>query len=94
MLRHLGYVGVVNRSQEDIDRGADFDNTANTQNAVMNWPEFVRIKDKMGIDVLRRTITKILAEKVKKIMPGLKQTKDEELKHIKYVYIHLFILST
>ena len=48
-----------------------------------DWPEFGRVKDKIGIDILRRTITKILAERVKKILPHLKQKREEELKNVK-----------
>lgn len=79
----LGYVGVINRSQQDIDEDADFDNTDNTIRKVKDWSEFGRVKDKIGIDVLRRTITKILAERVKKILPELKQKREDELKDVK-----------
>ena len=65
------------------------DRTHQLQNKVKELPEFVRVKDKMGIDVLRRTITKILAEQVKKIMPELKQKKEEELKYIRFVSLTL-----
>ena len=82
-----GYIGVVNRSQDAIDNNEGMDKTHALQNKVKELPEFVRVKDKMGIDVLRRTITKILAEQVKKIMPELKQKKEEELKYIKFVSI-------
>jgi len=79
----LGYVGVVNRSQHDIDEEADFENTDNTIKKVKDWSEFGRVKDKIGVDVLRRTIIKILAERVKKILPELKQKREDELKDVK-----------
>ena len=40
-----GYVGVINRSQQDIDENADFDNTDNTIRKVKDWSEFGRVKD-------------------------------------------------
>ena len=79
---------MVNRSQHDIDEEADFENTDNTIKKVKDWSEFGRVKDKIGVDVLRRTIIKILAERVKKILPELKQKREDELKDVKYVQDH------
>ena len=78
-----GYVGVINRSQKDIDEEANFENTDNTRKKVMEWPEFGRVKDKIGVDVLRQTIANILAERVKKILPELKQKSEDELREVR-----------
>ena len=77
-------MGLINRSQEDIDNEKGFGNFLTTQSRVRDWPEFAPIRDKLGIDVLRRTITKLLAEKVKKLLPELRQSKEEEMKTIRY----------
>ena len=78
-----GYVGVINRSQKDIDEEANFENTDNTRKKVMEWPEFGRVKDKIGVDVLRQTIANILAARVKKILPELKQKSEDELREVR-----------
>ena len=83
---------MVNRSQHDIDEEADFENTDNTIKKVKDWSEFGRVKDKIGVDVLRRTIIKILAERVKKILPELKQKREDELKDVKYANYHIYLI--
>ena len=49
----------------------------------MDKLEFQKLKSSVGIDVLRQRIIKILAEKVKKLIPSLKQKTEEELKAIR-----------
>ena len=83
---------MVNRSQHDIDEEADFENTDNTIKKVKDWSEFGRVKDKIGVDVLRRTIIKILAERVKKILPELKQKREDELKDVKYANYQIYLI--
>ena len=74
---------MINRSQKDIDEEANFENTDNTRKKVMEWPEFGRVKDKIGVDVLRQTIANILAARVKKILPELKQKSEDELREVR-----------
>jgi len=78
----LGYIGVVNRSQEDIDKDVDIETSRMNQDKVLDQQEFIRVRDKIGIDVLRRQITRILAEKVKEILPELQQKREDELKYV------------
>ena len=49
----------------------------------MGQQEFRHVKNKIGVDVLTRTLTSILAKKVKMMLPNLKQRSEEDLKHIK-----------
>ena len=79
----LGYIGVVNRTQEEIDTGAAVEVSRENEKRTMEQPEFRRLKARVGISVLRRRITKILAEKVKKLLPSLKQDTEDELKYIR-----------
>ena len=77
-----GYVGVVNRSQDDLDN--DVNNSQQAENRVLSWPEFAGIQKQIGIDILRRYMTNILAKKVKRLLPEMRQRREEELKYIKY----------
>ena len=77
-----GYVGVVNRSQDDLDN--DVNNSQQAENRVLSWPEFAGVQKQIGIDILRRYMTNILAKKVKRLLPEMRQRREEELKYIKY----------
>lgn len=48
----------------------------------MDRPEFARLKHTMGTDYLRQFLTKILAHKMKKMMPGFKKERSDELQQI------------
>ena len=78
----LGYFGVVNRTQEELDddREVSDDNEKNT----LKQPEFRRLKANIGIDVLRQMLVKVLAEKVKKLLPNLKQDSENELRSVEH----------
>lgn len=78
----LGYFGVVNRTQEELDDGqeASDENEKNT----LKQTEFRRLKANIGIDVLRQMLVKVLAEKVKKLLPNLKQESENELRCVEY----------
>ena len=77
-----GYVGVVNRSQDDLDN--DVNNSQQAEDRVLSWPEFAGVQKQIGIDILRRYMTNILAKKVKRLLPEMRQRREEELKYIKY----------
>ena len=74
----LGYIGVVNRSQQQIDNNVDIEVAKQAEAEVIN-KHFRRIKHKMGIDYLRRRLTAILAGKMKELFPNLKKDSYEEL---------------
>ena len=79
----LGYVGVINRSQDEIDKNIDIEQSKDSEKKVIQSHEFSKVRNRMGIDYLRRFITMILAAKMKKMMPQLKQESMEELQMIK-----------
>ena len=79
----LGYVGVVNRSQDEIDKNIGIEQSKDNEKKVIQSHEFSKVRNRMGIDYLRRFITMILAAKMKKMMPQLKQESLEELQSVK-----------
>ena len=74
----LGYVGVVNRSQSQIDQNVDIETAKKSEAEVINRQDFRRIKHRMGIDYLRRFLTVILAQKMKELLPNLRKESIEE----------------
>ena len=79
----LGYIGIVNRTQDEIDNNAGPEKSKENERRTLDQPEFQKLKSSVGIDVLRQRIIKILAEKVKKLIPSLKQKTEEELEAIR-----------
>lgn len=69
----LVFIGLVNITQEEIDTKAQEDVTKENEKKAFEQAELRKMKRKIGIEVLRHRITKILAEKVKKLLPSLKQ---------------------
>ena len=76
----LGYYGVVNKTQQEIDdkQETSGENERNT----IKQAEFKRLKSNIGIKVLQQKLVKVLAEKVKKLLPTLKQESENELRYI------------
>ena len=79
---HLGYIGVVNRTQNQVDRKINIEAAKQKEKDILDKPEFSRIKHKMGTDYLRHFLTIILAQKMKKMMPILMKERSEELHKI------------
>jgi len=76
----LGYIGVVNRSQQQIDHNVDIETAKQAEAEVINRQDFRRIRHRMGIDYLRRFLTVILAQKMKELLPNLRKDSIEELR--------------
>ncbi len=76
----LGYIGVVNRSQQQIDRNVDIETALQNEEDIINKQEFRRVHNRLGINYLRRFLTVILAQKMKELLPGLRKDSIEELK--------------
>jgi Dynamin central region len=76
----LGYIGVVNRSQLQIDKNVDIETAKKNEADVINKQEFRSVRHRMGIDYLRRFLTVILAQKMKDLLPSLKAESVEELR--------------
>ena len=65
------------------DNKADAEVSKENEKRTGDQHEFQPLKTSIGIDVLRQRIIKILAEKVKKLIPSLKQRSEDELKGIR-----------
>ena len=83
----FGYYGVVSRSQDNIDRGVEIGQCTDSETQVLQDPVFAQCRKRLGTDVLRNFITRLLADKMRKLMPELRQkavldlsVADEELK--------------
>lgn len=78
----LGYIGVVNRSQKQIDDNIDIEKAKETEAEIINRKEFRGIHHRMGIEYLRRFLTVILAQKMKELLPSLRNESIEELRMV------------
>ncbi|XP_058214367.1 dynamin-related protein 3B-like isoform X2 [Rhododendron vialii] len=69
----LGYVGVVNRSQEDIMLNRSIkDALVAEEKFFRSHPVYSDIADRCGIPQLAKTLNQILVQHIKAILPGLK----------------------
>ncbi|OHT15091.1 Dynamin central region family protein [Tritrichomonas foetus] len=69
----LGYIGVVNRSQRDIDTGKSMkDSLAHEADFFNTNPVYKIYTDRCGIKVLSTQLNKILVEHIRKAIPGLR----------------------
>ena len=59
-----GYFGVVNRSQDAIDKGVDVDQTREKERNVLEDPDFQEIRSRLGINELRSFISRLLADRM------------------------------
>ncbi|CAL5187919.1 unnamed protein product [Lathyrus oleraceus] len=69
----LGYVGVVNRSQEDIMMNRSIkDALAAEEKFFRSHPIYSGLADSCGVPQLAKKLNKILAQHIKAVLPGLK----------------------
>ena len=59
-----GYFGVVNRSQDAIDKGVDVDQTREKERNVLEDPDFQEIRSRLGINELRSFISRLLSDRM------------------------------
>lgn len=83
----LGYIGVVNRSQQDINNGV------NVQTSLRNEKQFFEthsiyksIADRMGTEYMVNRLNILLLEHIQKCLPGLKRTIQEQFEKAKKRY--------
>ena len=79
----MGYFGVVNRSQDAIDKGDDVDQTRDIENSVIQDPAFLVVRNRLGIKQLRNFISQLLAHRMEEIMPELRQKANEDMNRAK-----------
>ncbi|GAY44381.1 hypothetical protein WN943_000186 [Citrus x changshan-huyou] len=69
----LGYVGVVNRSQEDINKNRSMqDALAYEKNFFRDHPVYNGLSDRCGIPQLAKKLNQILEQHIRMVLPGLK----------------------
>ncbi|CAI8617970.1 unnamed protein product [Vicia faba] len=69
----LGYVGVINRSQEDIMMNRSIkDALAAEEKFFRSHPIYSGLADSCGVPQLAKKLNKILAQHIKAVLPGLK----------------------
>lgn len=69
----LGYVGVVNRSQEDINKNRSIQEAfAYEENFFHDHPVYNGLSDRCGIPQLAKKLNQILEQHIRMVLPGLK----------------------
>ncbi|KAF5190541.1 Dynamin-related protein 3a [Thalictrum thalictroides] len=69
----LGYVGVVNRSQQDINYNRSIkDALANEEKFFRNQPVYSGLADRCGVPQLAKKLNQILVQHIRTVLPGLK----------------------
>ncbi|OIV91586.1 hypothetical protein TanjilG_08998 [Lupinus angustifolius] len=69
----LGYVGVVNRSQEDIQMNRSIkDALVSEEKFFRSRPVYSGVADSCGVPQLAKRLNKILAQHIKAVLPGLR----------------------
>uniref|UniRef100_A0A3Q7ERJ6 Uncharacterized protein n=1 Tax=Solanum lycopersicum TaxID=4081 RepID=A0A3Q7ERJ6_SOLLC len=69
----LGYVGIVNRNQEDITMNRSIkDALVAEEKFFRNRPVYSDLADRCGVPQLAKKLNQILVQHIKKLLPGLK----------------------
>lgn len=76
----LGFIGVVNRSQEDINNDVSIKTSLDKEREFfMTHPQYNTIHEKCGYNYLANTLNKILMNHVKQCIPDLKRQVTSKL---------------
>eukprot|EP00826_Nyctotherus_ovalis_P062787 TRINITY_DN9143_c0_g1_i2.p1 TRINITY_DN9143_c0_g1~~TRINITY_DN9143_c0_g1_i2.p1 ORF type:complete len:445 (-),score=93.21 TRINITY_DN9143_c0_g1_i2:41-1375(-) len=76
----LGYVGVVCRSQEDINKNKSMGEAlAKEQEFFDAHPEYAKVKNGCGIPYLTKKLNELLALRIMQCLPSLKQSIEAQL---------------
>ncbi|KAF3337168.1 dynamin-related protein 3A-like protein [Carex littledalei] len=76
----LGYVGVVNRSQQDINMNRSIkDALAYEENFFRNHPVYHGLANCCGVPQLAKKLNQILVQHIKTVLPGLKSRVSAQL---------------
>ena len=75
-----GFIGVVNRSQEDIDNGKSLSDALDDEDSFFNdKPVYDEVKNNCGIKNLQRYLQKELTKHLFKELPSVRQDFDDKL---------------
>ncbi|KAJ6227859.1 dynamin related protein [Anaeramoeba flamelloides] len=79
-----GFIPVINRSQKELKRGITYQQLIKKEkHFFQNHPSYCDISDKCGNEYLIKTISKLLAEKIQKSIPTLKNETEKLLLKVK-----------
>ena len=86
----MGYIGVVNRSQKDIDTNKPMSESLKKEAEFFSThPVYKSFVDRCGTAILSKTLNRILIEHIKRAIPGLRtrvttliQDKEQELERL------------
>ena len=81
-LKSYGYFGVVNRSQDSIDKGIGMKQTRNVEEKVFEDPANRNVKTRLSTDTLQNFISCLLANKMEGLIPDLRQRASEDLQNV------------
>ena len=83
----LGYVGVLNRSQHEIDTNVPIRKALhNEKKWFSQHPVYSKIADRMGVNFLTKTLNHLLMDHIMKTLPSLRITITEMLNQTKKEY--------
>ncbi|XP_023331482.1 dynamin-1 isoform X2 [Eurytemora carolleeae] len=78
----LGYFGVVNRSQKQIDEGLEMKVTLVAEERIRDGTDYRVVKNRIGVDFLRKFLTHILARTIKDKLPYIKNKSKAALESV------------
>lgn len=75
-----GYIGVVNRSQKDIDGRKDISAAlAAERKFFLSHPQYRHIADRLGTPYLQRVLNQQLTNHIRDTLPGLRDKLQKQL---------------
>ncbi|GBN98452.1 Dynamin-2 [Araneus ventricosus] len=75
-----GYIGVVNRSQEDVDTGKDFEASLVSEKRFFeNHPAYSHMADRQGSAYLQKRLQLELIEHIRKTLPAIRKELSHKL---------------
>ncbi|GFT55312.1 dynamin-2 [Nephila pilipes] len=75
-----GYVGVLNRSQEDINEGRDIEHSRkNEKRFFENHPAYSDMADRLGSEYLQKLLHIVLVEHIRKSLPTVRKELTQKL---------------
>merc|ERR1712142_210303 len=75
-----GYIGIVNRSQKDIDGRKDFKSAlASERKYFLSHPSYRHMADRMGTPYLQRILNSQLTNHIKDTLPALRNKLQAQL---------------
>ena len=76
----LGYIGVINRSQSDINEGIAISDAIQHETEFFdNHPTYRAMRNQLGTEVLSKTLNRLLLKHIRDTMPDIRQKINSQL---------------